>query len=79
MPSRRTRLAAGLAAPAVLARPTTAQSLYSPANRDCVLPPDLAARLIYGPRVDSIKEASWAVLLPQRDAVLDRWNRGSGL
>jgi putative spermidine/putrescine transport system substrate-binding protein len=56
-----------------------AQSLYSPTNRDCVLPPDLAARLTYGPRVDSIKEAPWAALLPQRDAVLDRWNREFGL
>ena len=56
-----------------------AQSQYSPTNRDCVLPPDVAARISYGPRVDAIREAPWAALLPQRDAVLDRWNREFGL
>ena len=56
-----------------------AQSLYSPTNRDCALPPELAAKLIAGPRVDTLLEAPWAALLPQRDAVLDRWNREFGL
>ncbi len=53
-----------------------AKYLYSPTNRDCVLPPELASKLIIGAaRADSIREAPWAVLLPQRDAILDRWSR----
>ena len=56
-----------------------AGSQYSPTNRDCTLPPDVAARISYGPRVEAIREAPWATLLPQRDAVLDRWNREFGL
>ena len=63
----------------VPAQTAFAQSLYSPTNRECVLPPELAAKLIAGPRVDTLLEAPWAVLLPQRDAVLDRWNREFGL
>src|SRR5947208_7161248 len=56
-----------------------AKGLYSPTNRNVVVPPDLAPKLIMGERyVDSIKEAPWSVLLPQRDALLDRWTREFG-
>lgn len=55
------------------------KGLYSPTNRNVVVPPDLAAKLIMGERyVDSIKEAPWSALLPQRDALLDRWTREFG-
>lgn len=56
-----------------------AQQLYSPTNRDVVLPPGLAAKNIIGEeRVASVKEAPWAELLPQRDELLDRWTRELG-
>ncbi len=56
-----------------------AKNLYAPTNRDVTVPPDLAARLVFGPdRVESIREAPWAELLPQRDALLDRWTREIG-
>lgn len=56
-----------------------AKNLYSPTNGDCVLPPEDAKRLIVGAaRVNAIREAPWAELLPQRDAILDRWNREFG-
>ncbi len=51
-------------------------NLYSPTNRDCAPTPADAAKLIVGAaRVDAVREAPWAALLPQRDAILDRWNR----
>ncbi len=50
-------------------------TLYSP-TRDCQPTPEQAAKLLIGaPRVNAIREAPWAALLPQRDAILDRWNR----
>jgi putative spermidine/putrescine transport system substrate-binding protein len=56
-----------------------AKSLYSPTNRTVSLPPDLSAKLLVGDaRVDAIREAPWATLLPQRDALLDRWTREFG-
>jgi hypothetical protein len=55
------------------------QGLYSPTNRNVSPPPDVAAKLIMGEKVvDAIKEAPWAVLLPQRDALLDKWTREFG-
>ena len=55
------------------------KGLYSPTNRNVVVPPELTGKLIVGERyVDSIKEAPWSVLLPQRDALLDRWTREFG-
>ena len=55
------------------------RSLYYPTNRDCTFPPELAARLVLGAdRVDGIREAPWAEILPQRDAILDRWTREFG-
>lgn len=56
-----------------------AKALYSPTNRDVVLPTAEAGRLVMGAeRVDSIREAPWAEILPQRDAILDRWTREFG-
>jgi len=55
------------------------KGLYSPTNRNVSPPPDVAAKLIMGEKVvDAIKEAPWAVLLPQRDALLDKWTREFG-
>ena len=56
-----------------------AKSLYSPTNRDCTFPPDQEKRLVLGEQhVDSIREIPWADILPQRDAILDRWTREFG-
>lgn len=55
------------------------KSLYGPTNRDAVFPPDQQKRLILGEQVvDAIRELPWAEILPQRDAILDRWNREFG-
>jgi putative spermidine/putrescine transport system substrate-binding protein len=56
-----------------------AQKLYSPTNRDVVVPPDLAAKLIRGDaRANAIKEIPWGPINSQRDAILDRWTREFG-
>jgi putative spermidine/putrescine transport system substrate-binding protein len=56
-----------------------AKGLYSPTNKDCSFPPDLQRRLLTGETtIDSIREAPWGDLLPQRDAILDRWTREFG-
>lgn len=56
-----------------------AKNLYSPTNRKVVLPPELAAKHVYGEaHVDSISEVPWDDLLPQRDALLERWTREIG-
>jgi len=56
-----------------------AVNLYSPTNSKFVAAPGQEKRLILGAaRVNSIREAPWAELLPQRDAILDRWNREFG-
>ncbi len=56
-----------------------AKNLYGPTNRDVTVPPELAARLVYGAeRVEGIREAPWDELLPQRDALLERWTREIG-
>ena len=56
-----------------------AQNLYSPTNRKVDLPPALAAKHVYGEaHVDSIREVPWDELLPQRDALLERWTREIG-
>jgi len=56
-----------------------AKSLYSPTNGDCVFPADQQARLVLGAdHVNSIREAPWKDILPQRDAILDRWTREFG-
>ena len=56
-----------------------AKALYAPTNRDVVLPAELAAKLVYGAaRVEGIREAPWDQLLPQRDALLERWTREIG-
>ena len=55
------------------------KGLYSPTNRNAVPPADLASKLIIGEKVvDAIKEAPWSAMLPQRDALLDRWTREFG-
>ena len=56
-----------------------AELMYSPTNRDVVLPEALAAKHIMGEaRVAAVQEPPWAELLPQRDALLDRWSREIG-
>jgi putative spermidine/putrescine transport system substrate-binding protein len=56
-----------------------AQHLYSPTNSKTMLPPDLARQHVYGAQhVDSIREAPWDKLLPQRDRLLERWTREFG-
>ena len=52
-----------------------ARAGYSPVNKQATIPPEFAARLVPASRVDAVRELPWATLLPQRDAVLDRWNR----
>ena len=56
-----------------------AKSLYSPTNGDCKFPPEEEKRLVLGEKhVDSIREVPWKEILPQRDAILDRWTREFG-
>ncbi len=56
------------------------KNLYSPTNRNCQPSPEQAAKLVVGAdRVNAIREAPWAALLPQRDEILDQWNREFGL
>ena len=63
----------------VPAQTAFAKSLYSPTNRDCTFPPEQAKRLVLGEQhVDSIGEVPWKEILPQRDAILDRWTREFG-
>ena len=63
----------------VPAQTAFSKSLYSPTNRDCVFPPDQQKRLILGAAtVDAIREVPWKDILPQRDAILDRWTREFG-
>ena len=65
-----------LAAPA---QEALAKSLYAPTNRNTVFPPEQAKRLILGEKtIDAIRELPWKDILPQRDAILDRWNREFG-
>ena len=53
---------------------TFAKALYSPTNADCRFDEAQQKRLILGrDRVNAIREAPWAEILPQRDAILDRW------
>lgn len=55
------------------------RSLYAPTNRNATFPPDQRPRLILGEAaVDAIGELPWADILPQRDTILDRWNREIG-
>lgn len=63
----------------VPAQTAFAKSLYAPTNGKCTFPPDQAARLILGAaRIDAIRELPWKEILPQRDAILDRWTREFG-
>lgn len=53
---------------------------YSPSNRKVTMPPALAAKHLAGEAlVASLRDPPWAELLPQRDALLDRWSREIGL
>ena len=55
------------------------KSLYSPTNRNVVVPPELKGKILTGEQfIDSIREAPWAALLPQRDALLEKWTREFG-
>jgi putative spermidine/putrescine transport system substrate-binding protein len=52
---------------------------YSPANQTVLIPPAQAASFISGAaEVAQLRDPPWDVLLPQRDAVLDRWRREMG-
>lgn len=63
----------------VPAQAALAKSLYSPTNREATFPPEQAARLVLGQAtVDAVREPPWAEILPQRDAILDRWTREFG-
>ena len=63
----------------VPAQTAFAKALYSPTNKDVVLPAPEAARLVMGAdRVNAVREAPWSEILPQRDAILDRWTREFG-
>ena len=62
----------------VPAQTAFAKSLYSPTNRDCEFPPAQQSRLVLGARVDATREPPWQDILPQRDAILDRWTREFG-
>ena len=63
----------------VPAQTAFAKSLYSPTNGRCEFPADQQQRLVLGAQhVNSIREPPWADILPQRDAILDRWTREFG-
>ena len=54
-------------------------ALYSPANRTVPVPAEMASKLIVGEAaVARLRDPPWDDLLPQRDAVLDRWTREMG-
>jgi putative spermidine/putrescine transport system substrate-binding protein len=53
-----------------------APSLYSPANKTVKLPPDLAAKHVYGEKkVASLRFADWSVLNPKKTELLEKWNQ----
>lgn len=53
--------------------------IYSPANRTVTMAPAMVTKHIYGEdAVARLRDPPWAELLPQRDAVLDRWAREMG-
>ena len=61
------------------AQEAMAKGLYYPTNRDATFPPEQARRLVLGAeRVNAVREVPWAEILPQRDAILDRWTREFG-
>ena len=62
----------------VPAQAAMARSLYSPTNRDVAVAPAVQRLLIPSDRVDAIREPDWSAILPQRDAILDRWTREFG-
>ncbi len=52
---------------------------YSPANRTVTMTPEMRAKHIVGDEVvATLRDPPWAELLPQRDALLDRWARELG-
>ena len=64
-----------LSAPAQTAM---AKGLYGPTNRNVVYTPEMTRDLIPLSHVDEIREAPWSEILPQRDAILDKWTRELG-
>lgn len=53
-----------------------ADLLYSPSNRTVTLPPELAAKHVYGEAaVSSLRFPPWTALIAQRDAIIERWSR----
>ncbi len=56
-----------------------AEQFYSPANRTVPIPASLEGKLIAGDAtVAALRDPPWEQLLPQRDAILDRWTREFG-
>jgi putative spermidine/putrescine transport system substrate-binding protein len=56
-----------------------APGLYSPTNSKVVLPPELAAKHVMGAEaVENLREVDWSVLLPERDALIEKWTREIG-
>lgn len=53
-----------------------APKLYSPSNKTVELPPDLAAKHVYGPeKVNSLRFADWSVLNPKKGELIEQWNK----
>lgn len=53
-----------------------APDLYSPTNSKVVLPPELAAKHVYGAdKVNSLRFCDWTKLNPQKPALLEQWNK----
>ena len=56
-----------------------ARELYSPTNRQVVLPPELAAKHVTGTgAIAALRFPDWDVINPQRDELLDRWTQAFG-
>lgn len=52
-----------------------ADALYSPANRTVQLPPELAAKHIYGNDVATLRYLDWTNINRQKSEVYERWDR----
>ena len=56
-----------------------AKELYSPTNRQLILPPDLAPKHVTGEAaIAALKFPDWQAINPQRDDLLNRWTQAFG-
>ena len=56
-----------------------AEALYSPANATVPLTPGTEGKYVTGEaRIAALRFPPWDVINPQRDALLDQWNRDVG-